>query len=113
MSGEPRNPEERRAPSPAAMGDHAGSPIVHRTHCDRADRPHADLTPRHTVHPSLHDTLLLNYATNANLSLPSAHFSVNFAGWLKQTPPQRRSLRLLNHASSRCHSSHANPIGAA
>ncbi len=87
MSGEPRNPEERRAPSPAAMGDHAGSPMRIERISERADRPHADLTPRHTVHPSLHDTLLLNYATNANLSLPSAHFSVNFAGLLAKANP--------------------------
>ncbi len=76
MSGEPRNPEERPAPS-----------LIERIN-DRADLPRADLTPRHTLHPSLHHTVLLNYATNANLSLPATHFRVFLLDcWLKQTPP--------------------------
>lgn len=114
MSGESRNPEERRASSPAARAITPARPLRIERISDRADLPRADLTPRHSVHPSLHDTLLLNYATNANLSLPSTHFRMFLlACWLKQTHPPRPSLRLLSHASSRCHSSHANSIGAA
>lgn len=88
MSGESRNPEERRASSPAARAITPARPLRIERISDRADLPRADLTPRHSVHPSLHDTLLLNYATNANLSLPSTHFRVFLlACWLKQTTP--------------------------
>ena len=88
MSGESRNPEERRASSPAARAITLARPLRIERISDRADLPRADLTPRHSVHPSLHDTLLLNYATNANLSLPSTHFRVFFAGLLaKANPP--------------------------
>jgi hypothetical protein len=111
MSGESRNPEERRASSPAARAITPARPLRIERISDRADLPRADLTPRHSVHPSLHDTLLLNYATNANLSLPSTHFRVFLLA--KANHPPRPSLRLLSHASSRCHSSHANSIGAA